>query len=155
MKAYLGLGSNVGDRKKNIFQAIKTLQSSASIISVSSLYEGTALEIGDQPDFLNAVISIESDLEPQALLALCKEIEKTIGRVERFRYGPREIDIDILLYSDMTVSSEELIIPHPKMLLRRFVLEPLLEIDPELKLPDGLGISSFLTEVGDQKLVRI
>lgn len=155
MKVFLGLGSNINDRKMKIEKAIGLLAGSVEILKVSSYYEGEALEHQEQRDFVNVVLEGETDLEPAQLLDLCKRLEKKMGRAARFRYGPREIDIDLLLYADVALSSVELTIPHPKLLERRFVLEPLIEIEPDLKLPDGRQVSDFLVNVCEQRLVRM
>ncbi len=144
---YLGLGSNVGDRAEHLRAAIELLpQHGVSVDAVSSAYETEPVgEILDQPDFLNAAARMATELEPEELLDVCKAIEAERGRMFAGpRHGPRPLDLDVLLLGDLEHSSERLTIPHPQVSSRRFVLVPLLELDPELTLPDGtaLGESS-------------
>jgi 2-amino-4-hydroxy-6-hydroxymethyldihydropteridine diphosphokinase len=118
--------------------------------AVSSWYETEPVgEILDQPDFLNAAVRIRTSLEPDALLDLCKAIEAEHGRVFAGpRHGPRPIDIDLLLLGDIEMSTERLTLPHPEVTSRRFVLAPLLELDPDLRLPDGTELSAALEALG-------
>jgi 2-amino-4-hydroxy-6-hydroxymethyldihydropteridine diphosphokinase len=127
--AYLGLGSNVGDRRQNLIAAAEALGAQR----MSSVYETAPQgEVLDQPDFLNAVVEIETELGPEDLLKRCKEIESALGReMGGVRHGPRPIDIDILLLGDVEYESERLRIPHRDLETRRFVLEPLRELAPE------------------------
>jgi 2-amino-4-hydroxy-6-hydroxymethyldihydropteridine diphosphokinase len=119
--------------------------------AVSSLYETEPVgEILDQPDFLNAAARIETELSPEELLDLCKAIELEQGRVFAGpRHGPRPLDVDLLLFGDLQVSSERLRIPHPEITNRRFVLAPLVELDPELMLPDGTRLAEALGALGE------
>jgi len=128
--AYLSLGSNLGERFKNIDMAIDALNrlEGTSVSGRSSFYETAPVGIMDQPDFVNVAAGIETMLAPEALLAALKVIERKLGRRETVRWGPRVIDIDILFYGDKIVSLQGLDIPHPEMEGRRFVLEPLAEI---------------------------
>ena len=129
MIAYLGLGSNVGDRRANLIAAAEAVGPRR----MSSIYETAPQgEVLDQPDFLNAVVEIETELGPEELLTRCKEIESALGReMGGVRHGPRPIDIDILLLGDVEYDSERLHIPHRDLETRRFVLEPLKELAPE------------------------
>ena len=127
---YLGLGTNLGDRKQNISKAIEAISLKMSISKQSSLYETTAWGYTDQPNFLNQVIQVETHLSPLRLLNFLKKTEVELGRVENFRYGPRLIDIDILFYDDLIKTTSRLQIPHPRILERAFVLVPLNEIAP-------------------------
>ena len=129
MIAYLGLGSNVGDRRANLIAAAEAVGPRR----MSSIYETAPQgEVLDQPDFLNAVVEIETELGPEELLTRCKEIESALGReMGGVRHGPRPIDIDILLLGDVEYDSERLHIPHRDLETRRFVLEPLTELAPE------------------------
>jgi 2-amino-4-hydroxy-6-hydroxymethyldihydropteridine diphosphokinase len=129
-----------------------------AVEAVSSLYETEPVgEILDQPDFLNAAVRVRTGLEPEPLLDLCKAIEVEHGRVFGGpRHGPRPIDIDLLLLGEIEMSSERLMLPHPEVTSRRFVLVPLLELDPELTLPDGTELQSALEALGPgQRLDRI
>ena len=127
---YLGLGTNLGDRKQNIRKAIEAISLKMSISKQSSLYETTAWGYTDQPNFLNQVIEVETHLSPLRLLNFLKKTEVELGRVENFRYGPRLIDIDILFYDDLIKTTSRLQIPHPRIPVRAFVLVPLNEIAP-------------------------
>ena len=134
---YLGLGSNVGNRNSYLEEALLLIakECNASIIAKSSIRETKPVDYEDQPDFLNQVIKIETELTPIDLLSVLKKIESGIGRVYRFSKGPREIDIDILLYDDVIMNSDILIIPHPEIIKRDFVLEHLIELEPQLIEP--------------------
>jgi 2-amino-4-hydroxy-6-hydroxymethyldihydropteridine diphosphokinase len=126
--------------------------------AVSSLYETEPVgEILDQPDFLNAVVRVRTTLSPEALLELCKEIEAEHGRVLGGpRHAPRPIDLDLLMLGDLEVSGEVLTLPHPEVTSRRFVLEPLLELDQQLELPDGTRLSAALDALGTgQRVSRV
>jgi 2-amino-4-hydroxy-6-hydroxymethyldihydropteridine diphosphokinase len=130
---YLGLGSNLGDRHRNLEQAVAALDGTPGIrvTRVSSFRLTPPFGVQDQPEFLNGVVEIMSELEPPALLAAVKDIETKLGRVPSYRWGPRRIDIDILLYDRLRWESPELTIPHPGILERPFVMEPLAELAPE------------------------
>jgi len=129
---YLGLGSNLGDRKSNILQAIDKMKNiGIEILQCSSIIETDPVGGPKQEKFLNAVVKAKTELSPQILLGRLKEIEKKLGRIKTELNGPRTIDIDILLYDNLHVSSDELTIPHPRMFERDFVMEPLREIDSE------------------------
>jgi 2-amino-4-hydroxy-6-hydroxymethyldihydropteridine diphosphokinase len=134
--AYLGLGSNMGDREANLAQAREILASDRLIVKrASGIYETAPRDVLDQPDFLNQVVEIETDLFPRQLLDRAKQIERKMGRVVVQLKGPRIIDIDILLYGNAVVSAPGLEIPHPAIPERRFVLEPLAELAPGLRHP--------------------
>jgi 2-amino-4-hydroxy-6-hydroxymethyldihydropteridine diphosphokinase len=138
--AHLGLGSNVGDRRAHLVAALEALRArGVEVKAVSSLYETEPVgEITEQREFLNAVTRIATDLPPDALLDLCKGIEVERGRtLGGPRHGPRPLDLDLLLVGDLELRTPRLTLPHPEVTSRRFVLEPLLELDPELALPDG------------------
>lgn len=144
---YLGLGSNVGDRESHLRAAIELLRErGVEVDAVSSTYETEPVgEVLDQADFLNAAIRIRTELEPEALLDLCKEIEIVRGRsLDAPRHSPRPLDVDLLLLGDLELSTERLTLPHPEVTSRRFVLVPLLELDPELCLPAGLALKEAL-----------
>lgn len=155
---YLGLGSNVGDRAGHLRAAIAMLgEHGVEVEAVSSAYETEPVgEVLDQPDFLNATIRIRTELEPEALLDLCKEIEQEHGRaLDAPRHSPRPLDIDLLLLGDLELSTDRLTLPHPEATSRRFVLAPLLELDPDLTLPDGTRLADALAALGpDQRAER-
>ena len=133
--AYLSLGSNLGDRENHLQEAIRRLQSVGSVTAVSSLYETQPVEFTDQPWFLNCAVALETSSKPIHLMQQLLEIERAMGRQRIQKKGPRTIDIDILLFGDEVVNAPDLTIPHPAMQYRRFVLEPLAEIAPEIRHP--------------------
>lgn len=129
--AYIGIGSNLGNRRKNCLQAIDLLMKNRIIIKKrSSMYETEPWGIKNQPYFINMVLEIDTDLSPKELLKILKNIENDIGREESFKWGPRSIDLDILLFDDLVFRENNLQIPHPLMHKRDFVLKPLCEIAP-------------------------
>ncbi len=150
-RVYLGLGSNLGDREANLSAARERLE---PINNVSSIYETEPRDVPNQPWFLNQVIEIETGLFPKQLLARMHKIEREIGRKRTMPKGPRIIDIDILLYGDATIHSAELEIPHPRMLERRFVLEPLAEIAPDLRIA-RTPIRELLARVASQPVRKL
>lgn len=133
--AYLSLGSNVGDREKNLREAIRQLEAFGRVPSVSSFYETEPVEFTEQPWFLNCAVALETSQSPSALMRGIVEIECEMGRVRVQKKGPRIIDIDILLFGDEIVKTPDLKIPHPAMAERRFVLEPLAEIAGQARHP--------------------
>ena len=154
---YLGLGSNVGDRREHLRAAVAALpEHGVEVEAISSIYETEPVgEVLDQPDFLNAAIRIRTELEPEPLLEVCKAIEVEQGRmVAASRHSPRPLDIDLLLLGDLELSSERLTLPHPEVTSRRFVLAPLLELDPELALPGGTRLADALAALGPGQRVE-
>ncbi len=148
---YLGLGSNVGDPRAHLLAALDALPvHGVEIDAVSSSYETEPVgEVTDQPDFLNAAVRVRTALEPEELLGVCKAIEVEQGRMFGGpRHGPRPLDIDLLLLGDLELAAGRLTIPHEQVTSRRFVLMPLLELDPELALPDGTALADALGELG-------
>ncbi len=142
--AFLGLGSNIEDRTFFIFKAIEEIKKYIKVLKVSTVYESKPWGVEDQPSFLNCVIKAETNMPPEELLNLVKKTEKKVGRIDRFRWGPREIDIDILLYEDSVVDLPHLKVPHPFLVERDFFLYPLIEIDPKLKHPiTGKNLSEY------------
>lgn len=153
--AYLGLGSNLGDRKQNLIQALELMSKHAVVEQVSSIYETEPVGNEEQPLFLNAVCRISTDMKPGQLLRLAKKIEARLGRKHSFPNAPRPIDIDILFYDDEVLNSKELTIPHPKLVERAFVLVPLAEIAPDLVHPgSGKAIKKLLADLGAVTGVR-
>lgn len=133
---YLALGANLGNRREQIEHGIAALsEQGVCITNRSSWFETEPVQVENQPWFLNLVVRGETTLDPHELLSTCQRIEKNLGRVPSVRFGPRHLDIDILLYGEQCIESELLTIPHPRMAQRRFVLVPLLEIAPELTDP--------------------
>jgi 2-amino-4-hydroxy-6-hydroxymethyldihydropteridine diphosphokinase len=153
---YLGLGSNEGDRLANLRAARTALHRHAQIAvaASSSAYETAPQgEILDQADFLNAALRIETPLDPLELLDACKAVERELGRLGGGpRHGPRPIDVDLLLLGDVQLRSERLVLPHPEVTSRRFVLQPLLELNPTLALPDGTPLAGELARLADQRV---
>ena len=129
-EAFLSIGTNIGEREKNLQDAIRVLmaQDGVKIVAISSIYETAAVGYTEQADFLNIAVALETTLSPKALLSVCQGIENDLGRVREFRWGPRIIDLDILLYNTENIETESLIVPHPRMFERAFVLVPLQEI---------------------------
>lgn len=156
-RGFLGLGSNVGDRLGALEAARESLgRHGVEVTASSSIYETAPQgEVLDQPDFLNAVVQVETGLDPEALLDACKEVERELGRAAGGRrHGPRPIDVDVLLLDQIEHRSERLTLPHPEVTGRRFVLEPLLELEPRLVLPDGTALAPLMPAVGDQPVRR-
>jgi 2-amino-4-hydroxy-6-hydroxymethyldihydropteridine diphosphokinase len=154
---YLGLGSNEGDRLANLRAARAALdRPGLRVTAASSVYETEPQgEVTDQPDFLNACVRVETELDPESLLEACKQVERELGRQAGGpRHGPRPIDVDVLLLGDREHASERLRLPHPEVRSRRFVLEPLLELDPLLTLPDGTELAAELAALDGQRVER-
>jgi 2-amino-4-hydroxy-6-hydroxymethyldihydropteridine diphosphokinase len=157
LRGYLGLGSNQGDRLANLRAARAALERREIAVAASSSAYQTAPQgdVLDQPDFLNACLAIDSELGPEDLLHACKAVEAELGRPSAGeRHGPRPIDVDVLLLGDIQHRSERLTIPHPEVRSRRFVIEPLLELDPGLTLPDGTALADALPAVAGQRVQR-
>ncbi|MGN6556674.1 MAG: 2-amino-4-hydroxy-6-hydroxymethyldihydropteridine diphosphokinase [Solirubrobacterales bacterium] len=144
---YLGLGSNVGDSAGHLGAAIELLEAEGiEVDAVSSTYVTEPVgEILDQPDFLNAAVRIRTELEPEDLLDACKRVEAERGRqFDLPRHSPRPLDVDLLLLGDLELGTDRLTLPHREVTARRFVLVPLLELDPELTLPNGIRLADAL-----------
>ena len=152
-RAFLGLGSNIGDRREHLEAAVAGLRDAGvSVLASSSVYDTEPVGLVlDQPAFLNACLSVDVELEPLELLALVKGLERELGREPGgVRHGPRVIDIDVLLYGSTVLDADLLTLPHPGVIERRFVLVPLLELDPELALPTGERLADRLAALDGQ-----
>lgn len=150
-RAYVGTGSNLGKRQKTIAQALELIaaENGLEVVAVSSLRETEPVGYEDQPPFINGVIGLETELSPRKLLERLLEIERRLGRVrgEGPRFGPRTIDLDLLLYGDEIVDQPGLIVPHPRLHERRFALEPLAELDPSLEIPGHGPVQALLARL--------
>lgn len=148
--AYLGLGSNLGDRLGNLQAAVDLLAGRAGIrvVRSSRVYESEPVGGPAQPDYLNAVLEVETDLRPRALLETCRAVEAGMGRVRSERWGPRTIDVDVLTFGDEAIEEADLIVPHPRMHERGFVLVPLTELSPDPPLPGGRRLDSLRLGTG-------
>lgn len=154
---YVGLGSNIGDRTQHLVQACATLnqQMDITLQAVSSLYKTAPVGVTEQDWFLNAVARLDTTLSPTALLNVTQSTEQRLGRVPTFRWGPRCIDIDILLYDDVEVRTPDLTIPHALLHERAFVLIPLHELAPDLSLPSGASVRDLLTALSTDGVQRL
>jgi 2-amino-4-hydroxy-6-hydroxymethyldihydropteridine diphosphokinase len=152
---YLGLGTNQGNRHENLLSAAALLPPKVAVLSQSQIYQTPPWGYTDQADFLNQVIKAETTLAPMELLKYVKRIEKQVGRTATFRWGPREIDIDILLYNDSIYKGRKLAIPHPRLHERAFILVPLADLAPEMQHPlTGLTIQQHLAELDPTDIVK-
>jgi 2-amino-4-hydroxy-6-hydroxymethyldihydropteridine diphosphokinase len=142
--AYVGVGSNLGDREATIRAAVDALP---GVVAVSSLRETDPVGVTDQPAFLNGAVALETELSPRELLERLLAIERELGRERRERWGPRTIDLDLLLYGAETVDEPGLRVPHPRLHERRFALEPLAELDPELAVPGRGRVGALLAKL--------
>ena len=135
--AYLSIGSNIGDRLHHLVEAVRALHShdGVKVVAVSSIYETAPVGYTDQADFLNVTVCVGTVASAQELLALCQQVEQELGRERTIRWGPRTVDLDILLYGTDSIEEENLVVPHPRMHERAFVLIPLLEIAPAVVHP--------------------
>jgi 2-amino-4-hydroxy-6-hydroxymethyldihydropteridine diphosphokinase len=146
-RAYVGLGSNLGDRERMLWGAVHMLafNPEVDVVAVSSIRETDPVGLVDQPRFLNAAAAVETELDPGALLELLLSVERELGRTrEGARFGPRTIDLDLLLYGDEIVDEPGLTVPHPRLHERRFVLEPLEELDADLVVPGWGSVQALL-----------
>lgn len=148
MRAALGLGSNLGDRRAHLERAIRGLRERMVVVAVSRFRETEPLGGPPQGAFLNAAVVVETDLGPEGLLGVARGLEEAAGRVRGERWGPRTLDVDLLLYGDRTLAREGLVVPHPLLRQRRFVLEPLAEIAPDWAVPGtGATVEELLADL--------
>ena len=154
---YLGLGSNVGDRRAHLEDAVAALpEHGVRVLASSSVFETEPVGLVlDQREFFNACLRIETEHGPEELVEACKAVERSLGReAGGVRHGPRPIDVDVLLLESLEYSSERLTLPHAEVRSRRFVLVPLLELDPQLRLPGGESVAELLAALGAGQAVR-
>jgi 2-amino-4-hydroxy-6-hydroxymethyldihydropteridine diphosphokinase len=147
MRAFIGVGANLGDREETISQALERLgrRPDVDVLTVSALRETDPVGVTDQPRFLNGAVLVETDLEPRALLDVLLAVESELGRTrEGPRFGPRTIDLDLLVFGDREVSEPGLRVPHPRLAERAFALEPLAELDPDLEIPGRGRVEDLL-----------
>ncbi|WP_049723824.1 2-amino-4-hydroxy-6-hydroxymethyldihydropteridine diphosphokinase [Gilvimarinus polysaccharolyticus] len=154
---YIGLGSNLETPVKQVQQALNELAQlpHSQLVNASSLYRSRAVGPGEQPDYINAVAQLTTQLKPLALLDALQAIEQAHQRQRLVRWGPRTLDLDLLLYDDLSIDNERLTVPHPYLTVRDFVLRPLLEIAPKLHLADGTSIASWTQRCDDTGLIKL
>ena len=154
--AYLGLGSNLGDRLANLQGAADRLadEDGVALEASSRVWETSPVGGPPQPDFLNAVLRVRTELAPGDLLAACARVEAALGRERRERWGPRTIDVDVLLFDEAVVDEADLVVPHPRLVERAFVVLPLLELDAEATLPDGTRLVDLRLDGSDVRPVE-
>ncbi len=153
---YLGLGANLGDAQQTLRQAIDALAQEAklSLYGISSLYRTQPIK-AEGPDYYNCAVALDTQLSPRALLALCQTIEADFGRQRPYKNAPRTLDIDILLYDALSVNEEDLVIPHPRLTERAFVLVPLIELNLSIEIPQLGRADLFLTAVAEQRIEKV
>jgi 2-amino-4-hydroxy-6-hydroxymethyldihydropteridine diphosphokinase len=153
---YIGIGANLGDAAATVRQAIIALDDVAEsiVIEASPLYRSAPLDAGG-PDFINAVVALETKLAPRALLIALQQIEQAFGRERPFKNAPRTLDLDLLLYGEQVIEEPSLTVPHPRMMQRAFVLKPLLDVAPDIIVPGHGLAAAFLGAVSAQKCVRV
>lgn len=157
MRAFIGLGSNLGDREATIRAALEAIadMTDTDLVRVSSLYDTEPVGDVDQPNFLNAVAMVDTELDARTLLWNLMLVEKRLGRVRSQRWGPRTIDLDLLLYGDEVIEDDDLRVPHPEIIRRSFVLVPLVELEPRLVHPGtGETLVAHLNRLGARPLVK-
>lgn len=153
MRTFISMGSNLGDKEDNLRQAVKALNElkGTVIVKISSLYSTSPVGYLAQDDFLNAMVELNTDLEPQILLQSLQDIEHKLGRVRDIRWGPRTIDLDIILYGQMNIDQADLSVPHPRMNERAFVLVPLAELAPFLRIGE-VSLQAMILQTQEQKI---
>jgi 2-amino-4-hydroxy-6-hydroxymethyldihydropteridine diphosphokinase len=157
VRAFLGLGSNLGDRLESLQRAVDLLAAAPGIrvVRSSRVYETDPMGGPPQPDFLNAVVEVETDLTPMELLRACHGIEDEMKRTRSVRWGPRTVDLDVLTYGSEQIDEDDLTVPHPRTHERAFVLVPLLELDPDPPLPGGRRVATLRLEPNALQGVRL
>jgi 2-amino-4-hydroxy-6-hydroxymethyldihydropteridine diphosphokinase len=155
--AYVALGANLGDPASTVRAALAALANlpESRVVRASSLYRTAPVGITEQPEFINAVAAVETTLAPEALLDALFEVEQRFGRIRAEKNGPRTLDLDLLLYGDQFIDLPRLTLPHPRLHLRAFVLQPLAEIAPNLVIPGRGPVAAWLPAVANQGIVKL
>ncbi len=151
----IALGTNLGDRAANLVSALERIRVLGRVVASSSVYETAPQGMVDQEPFYNAVALVETDLDPVELVGRLLDIEREMGRVRGPRWGPRLIDLDLILYGDRSIRTPSVEVPHPRYRQRRFVLEPLVEVWPDARDPDGTPVADLLETVSDQVVAPV
>ncbi|HET7776721.1 MAG TPA: 2-amino-4-hydroxy-6-hydroxymethyldihydropteridine diphosphokinase [Azospira sp.] len=156
-RAFIALGANLEDPATQVRAALADLAATGGItlVRASSLYRTAPIGISGQPDFINAVAEVRTELGPDALLQQLFAVESHFGRVRSYRNAPRTLDLDLLLHDDIVLDTPDLILPHPRLHLRAFVLQPLAEIAPDLRLPRRGSIAAWLPAVANQRIEKL
>lgn len=156
-RAWIALGANLGEPRAALNRAIESIARLAQcrLVARSSHYRSAPVDAPGQPDYWNAVVALDTGLEPLALLHALQQIEQANGRERSFRNAPRTLDLDLLLFGDISLATDELTLPHPRMHLRAFVLAPLAEINADLKIPGYGRVAALLPSVRDQQIERV
>ena len=157
MRGFLSLGSNLGEREALLKDAVKRLaRGGVTILRTSRIYETIPVEVKDEQGYyLNRVVEIDFEGDPFGLLKVCRSVEDSLGRVRPYPHSPRTMDIDILLLDGITINEEHLVVPHPELECRAFVIHPLAELAPELVLPSGRTIADVKKELGNDEIVSV
>jgi 2-amino-4-hydroxy-6-hydroxymethyldihydropteridine diphosphokinase len=155
--AYIGLGSNLNSPKQQVKDAVMALHTAkdVEVVNLSSLYQSPPIDDSKQPDYINAIVQVNTHLTPLELLYVCQDIETQQHRVREKKWGARTIDLDIIIYGVQVVASKQLIIPHPQMMNRAFVLIPLAELEDDLKVPVLGPIQNLIEELGEFELTKL
>ncbi|MEH6549467.1 MAG: 2-amino-4-hydroxy-6-hydroxymethyldihydropteridine diphosphokinase [Pseudomonadales bacterium] len=155
--AYIAMGANLGRPLDQIETGLRALNQhkACTVLACSPYYRSKAVGPGEQPDYINGVCKISSSLDAEELLLLLQEIEQQNGRTREIHWGPRTLDLDLLLFGDLTLNTEFLTLPHPRMEQRDFVIRPLFDLAPELELPNGHSLATVLQQLEDSGLIQI
>ena len=155
MRAVIALGTNLGDRAANLAKAMEGIRLLGRVVASSGVYETAPQGVVDQEPFYNSVVLVDTELDPAELVGRLLDIEREMGRVRGPRWGPRLIDLDLILYGDRTIRTPSVEVPHPRYRQRRFVLEPLVEVWPDARDPDGTRVANLLEAVSGQSVAPV
>ncbi len=155
MRAAVALGANLGDRAANLVDALERIRALGRVVAASGVYETAPQGMVRQDAFYNAVVLVDTELDPVELVGRLLDIEREMGRVRGPRWGPRLIDLDLILHGDRSIRTSSVEVPHPRYRQRRFVLEPLIEVWPHARDPDGTPVADLLGAVSDQEVASI